>query len=119
MEKFDALDALCAVSIKADRLDKMDERDFEDEASSIGLGLVATKASFLGKLLEMLQEADAVTAATNGGGDGMVRWGREGQFGPLVLTDSNALPVRPVCLCVTLCEKRFASSSNSLIASHE
>ncbi len=78
--KFDALDALCAVSIKVNRLDSLEERgDDEDEGEydSLAGELVATKASFVCKLLEMLNQGDPDMISS--GGINMVRWGREGR----------------------------------------
>jgi hypothetical protein len=79
-DKFDALDALCAVSIKVNRLDTLGARgEDEDEGDydSLSAELVATKASFVCKLLEMLNQGDSETISS--GNIDMVRWGREGR----------------------------------------
>eukprot|EP00291_Cryptomonas_curvata_P023889 CAMPEP_0172161860 /NCGR_PEP_ID=MMETSP1050-20130122/6351_1 /TAXON_ID=233186 /ORGANISM="Cryptomonas curvata, Strain CCAP979/52" /LENGTH=156 /DNA_ID=CAMNT_0012831787 /DNA_START=90 /DNA_END=557 /DNA_ORIENTATION=+ len=79
-DKFDALDALCAVSIKVNRLDSLEARgEDEDEGDydSLSAELVATKASFVCKLLEMLNQGDSDTISS--GNIDLVRWGREGR----------------------------------------
>ena len=78
-EKFDALDALCAVSIKINRLDSRPRVTEDDDCDddSIGSELVPTKASFVCKLLEMLSQGEAESAASSS--VSMVRWGREGR----------------------------------------
>ena len=78
-EKFDALDALCAVSIKVNRLDSLELRADDEESldDSLGSDLVATKASFVCKLLEMLTQGEI--EADLSGNVSMVRWGRDGR----------------------------------------
>lgn len=79
-DKFDALDALCAVSIKVNRLDSLEARgedEDEGDCDSLSSELVATKASFVCKLLEMLNQGDSDTISN--GNIEMVRWGREGR----------------------------------------
>ena len=87
-ESFDALDALCAVSIKINRLDNSEERNEDDdcEYESLGSDLVATKASFVCKLLEMLSQGDIEENSCST--VNMVRWGRDGRT--VIIADPSA-----------------------------
>jgi hypothetical protein len=87
-EQFDALDALCAVSIKVNRLDSLEQRADEDDGldDSLSSDLVASKASFVCKLLEMLTQGEVETAVS--GSVNMVRWGRDGRT--VIIVDPSA-----------------------------
>ena len=87
-EKFDALDALCAVSIKVNRLDSLELRGDEEDGldDSLGSDLVASKASFVCKLLEMLTQGEVETEISSS--MKMVRWGRDGRT--VIIVDPSA-----------------------------
>ena len=95
--QFDALDALCAVSIEVNRIQNLEGRAdaacFDDGGDAEMLG---SKTSFVCKLLEMITQGE--TEALDLDGCGSLRWGREGKT--VIISD-------PSCFAQTMLPKYF------------